>query len=263
MERVYKNRLWTEELCNTIRQTKGMTPKEAYDFFIAKHPDKSNITKNAVSRIRSRLKCSMYVVDTTHSSMIRPLYSESSKHGYVRIKIAQPNVWMQKQKWVYLETHPEEYNLVKQTDAFYFLDGDKHNFHPDNIIRVERSLQLLFAQHGGIVKGNPKQSKINYLLAKHKKALLDYAEKKGLVSIRSGRTITEDYKKRQKEYNSRRYHTDEAFREKQKAYAKKHRLELKNNPALYEEYKIKHREYCREYARRKREEEKKRYLREV
>ena len=79
----------------------------------------------------SRLKITKSNPPPAHSAR----YIQNIKKGYL-IKIAQPNVWMSKSKWVYLESHPWEYeDIMTHRYNFIFLDGDSRNFAPDNIAK--------------------------------------------------------------------------------------------------------------------------------
>ena len=71
----------------------------------------------------------------------RPLYSEriDVKDGYILIKVAEPNVWKLKHRWIY-----ENHHKIKLTsdDVIIFKDGDKTNIHIDNLLRISRTENL-------------------------------------------------------------------------------------------------------------------------
>lgn len=106
------------------------------------------------------------------------LYEERLKHDYVVIKVAEPNVWKSKARWVWEETHPWE--QTAKTDNFFFLNGDNRDFSPANIERVESKYRTLFLKYGGADK-NPKVTKIRLLQARLRSAQLDLGEKIGTV----------------------------------------------------------------------------------
>jgi hypothetical protein len=173
----YKNQKWKQEYIDFLfTLTDIKRKKERHEIFKKKFPE-TNFTENAISN-------KMCEIGACHKSKRlydgKPLYSEQIKKGYVRIKVAYPNVWVQKQKWVYLETHPWEVNEIGDTDVFIFLDGDNRNFAPSNIARLERKYQCTFLGCGGVVKGNAELTKINLARAKLKSAELDVGEKLGL-----------------------------------------------------------------------------------
>jgi hypothetical protein len=171
-------RCWDAEKNNFILKTKGMGRAEALAMFRAAFPY-TDITDTAFFNQRSRLHAGNRA--SHHSSRkARPLYSEQEKKGYVRIKIAQPSVWIMKSKWVYMETHPWE--DFSEKSNYIFLDGNTRNFAPDNIERVPLKLMGIFCELGGTVDGAPELTRINILRAKLKVAELDALEKHGKVS---------------------------------------------------------------------------------
>ena len=173
----YKNQKWTDEyIAYLFELTNVKLKKDRVKMFKEKFPE-SDFTENAIATKMSEVGASR---KRNYSWNNRPLYSERVKKGYVQIKVAMPNVWWQKQKWVYLETHPWEITKINATDVFIFLDGDNRNFAPKNIERLERKLQLAFIHCGGVVKGNATLSRINLARAKLTVAMLDAGEKIGI-----------------------------------------------------------------------------------
>lgn len=249
---IYRPVFWTKERNQwLIENTKGMSRKDAYDLWCKTFPD-THKTELSVNNQRSRLKCASFIRDSVHSTKTKPLYSERLKSGYPQIKVAMPNVWWPKSKWVWINTHPEELNTLEQTDAFYFADGNISNMDPDNILRVHRREQTAFIFEGGIVPGDPELSKIHLLLARMKLARLDAAEKCGDVVTTQvkGRVIRVERNAKAREYRRKKYLNDEAYRNKIKQQHKRYYANLS------EEKKAKKREYTRQWARNKREKEK-------
>lgn len=109
-----------------------------------------------------------------------PLYTEHRHHGTIVIKIAQPDVWIQKAKWVYMETHPWE--DFSESSNYMFLDGDGNNFSSENIVRVSRRVAGMISLLGGLKKGCPEENKLLIASAKLKLAVMDAGEKAGLVA---------------------------------------------------------------------------------
>lgn len=248
-EHTYVSPVWTEERKKwLIDNTKGKKRQEAYDLFCKAFPEvKTTIV--AVTNQRSRLRCAEYTCKHG-STKTKPLWSEDVKQGYVRIKIALPSTWMQKGKWVWLETHPEELSDLLETDAFYFADGNNRNFNPDNIIRVHRREQTIFIAEGGVVKDNPEETKLNLYRARLKIAQLDAGEKAGLV-VKHGdsRMFREELNRKVREYQ-RKKRKDPEYKKRLNENAKKY---VRNRT---EEQKAHYREYQREWARKKRQETK-------
>lgn len=214
-------KVWTPEINEWLKTTKGMTPGEAYELFLKTYPDIKDVTRTAFCNQRSHIGAAGPSYNPKFSRAPRPLYSEQIKEGYVRIKIAQPNVWVSKAKWVYMETHPEEYEICSTTRANYiFLDGDTRNFHPDNIARVPLNIMSVFNSLGGTVDGEPELTRLRLTQAKLKSKILDKLEEQG---------------------KAKRYKTFRRDIEKSKEnYQKK-----KNNPEYKEQARIRQRKYLR------------------
>lgn len=173
----YRNQKWTDEyIAFLFDLTNVKLKKDRAQMFKDKFPE-SDFTEHAIATKMSEVGASR---KRCSSWKTKPLYSEQEKKHYIQIKVAQPNVWWQKQKWVYLETHPWEYKNINETDVFIFLDGDNRNFAPNNIERLERKLQPAFIHCGGIIKGNATLSRINLARAKLTVAMLDVGEKIGI-----------------------------------------------------------------------------------
>ena len=154
----YKNQKWSDEYITYLFElTNVKLKKDRVKMFKEKFPE-SDFTEHAIATKMSEVGASR---KRCSSWKTKPLYSEQEKKHYIQIKVAQPNVWWQKQKWVYLETHPWEVTNINETDVFIFLDGDNRNFAPNNIERLERKLQPAFIHCGGVVKGNATLSRIN------------------------------------------------------------------------------------------------------
>ena len=192
-------KVWTDELNAWLLTTKGMKPGDAYALFLATFPEITDVTRCAFSHQRSR----MGAAGNPHFSRApRPLWSEKIKKGYVQIKIAQPNVWVSKAKWVYMETHPGE-DFTEQSN-YIFLDGDNRNFDPDNIERVPLRLMGVFNKMGGCTRGNPEATRLRLLLARSFVARLDAGERMGLVVRQgTGRKFREERNRKAREYNAR------------------------------------------------------------
>ncbi|MBR3125035.1 MAG: HNH endonuclease [Mogibacterium sp.] len=67
----------------------------------------------------------------------RELFSERvDVDGYVLIKIAEPNKWQHKHRYIY-ERH---YGVkLKKSDVVIFLDGNRQNFEISNLVRMTRA----------------------------------------------------------------------------------------------------------------------------
>jgi hypothetical protein len=95
----------------------------------------------------------------------RPVGSEriDNKNGYTLIKIAEPNTWVLKHKYIWEAANgpvPDGYVLT-------FLDGDKRNISLENLelITMAESLEI---NRSGLRCGNTELTKIGILIAKIK-----------------------------------------------------------------------------------------------
>lgn len=173
-------KVWTEEINAWLKTTKDMTPGDAYALFLKTYPNITDVTRVAFCNQRSRMGAAGPCYNPNITRAPRPLYSEQIKKGYVRIKIAQPNVWVSKAKWVYMETHPWE--DCSERANYIFLDGDTRNFHPDNIARVPLNIMSVFNSLGGTVDGEPELTRLRLTQAKLKSKILDKMEQTGGVN---------------------------------------------------------------------------------
>lgn len=166
---------WRPEWLQFIKDTKGLERTEAYKLFIKNFPD-ADTTEVAFYNQRSRSGASP---KKPHGSNRRkPLYAESRSKKYCMIKIAEPDVWISKARWIYEETHPGE--LTEPGDEFHFLNSNREDFSPANIIKVKQKERTAFLQTGG-ADTNPEITKSRLLQARLKIAELDLGEKIGMV----------------------------------------------------------------------------------
>ena len=202
----YFRKVWSPERNQWLLDHKDMIKNEMYKLFLETFPECNDVTYIAFKNQCSRVGASYTVNNCWRGDRKpRPLYSEQQKKGYIRIKIAQPNVWISKSKWVYLETHPWEYEeIMNERSNYIFLDGNNRNFSPENIERVPLKIMGVFNSFGGCEKGQPEITKLNLLRAKHKVALLDAGDKLGLtVSFGVGRRFRDEINQHAREYRNR------------------------------------------------------------
>lgn len=250
-ENGYRARVWTREIkewlsANTCR----LSGKEAWELFRARFPD-VKATYNALTTKRSELGLGL----PRRPVRGRPLYSETvKKDGYVYIKVQMhPARYISKARWVYAATHPEEAAEIRDTDSYFFADGDTRNFFWRNILRVPRSVIPAFINAGGPVKGDPQATRVNLARAMLKIAMLDAAERHGQVvkSGRAGRILKSVARERAKIAREKLKSTAEGlarYREMTRASCRRQR------ERMTDEDREKIKAYKREWARRRREE---------
>lgn len=241
--------VWTEERKQwLIENTKGLGKQEAFDLFKQRFPEYEG-TIVAVTNQRSRLKCGKFTC-SHGSTKCQPLYSEQRKKGYCRIKVAMPSVWWQKQKWVWVATHPERVDELLETDCFVFLDGNNKNFDWKNIELLHRREQLVFLQMGGVVPDDPELTRLHILQARLKLVQLDALEKIGEVVCTSAGRKTKEKTREDARKRYAQVKDSEHWKKVNRERAKKYRAQLTD------EQKEKRKAYQREWARKKREQTK-------
>ena len=67
------------------------------------------------------------------------------KKDYVRIKVAEPNKWMQYQRYVWEQTHPGQ---SAEGRRVIFMDGNNRNFSPDNLECITKAEQTMMNNLG-------------------------------------------------------------------------------------------------------------------
>lgn len=239
-------KIWSAEINAFLISTKGIKPGDAWQLFLKTYPNITDVTKTAFLNQRSRVGAAGVCRNPGITREPRPLWSEHTKKGYVRIKIAQPNVWVSKAKWVYMETHPEEWEEIKNEGRtnYIFLDGNNRNFHPDNIARVPINLMGVFNSLGGTVDGHPELTRLRLAEAKLKVKILDKLEEQGKTANYNG--YRADRAKRHEYYLKQKAKPD--YKEKCRIYAKTYFEKMKKErPEVYQAYRKK----CRERYQKK------------
>ena len=249
-------KVWDAEKNEFLKATKGLHRLDALATFYAAYPElRGDVSPTAFFNQRSRVGAAEKRPNGYKGGRTpRPIGAEQVKKGYVRIKVAHPNVWMSKAKWVYKNAHPGE--DLSERSNYVFLDGDNRNFAPDNIARVPLKLMAVFNLLGGTEEGCPEATRVRLAQAKLKVASLDLAEKVGEVALVpcKGRTMRV-YKPRRNELAralSKKISADPERRRRRNERAKVYLAKKRLDPEWVE----KSRKYAREWAKRKREERK-------
>ncbi|WP_243186646.1 HNH endonuclease signature motif containing protein [Clostridium intestinale] len=91
----------------------------------------------------------------------RPVGSERiTADGYTEIKVADPNKWEQKHRYLYKKYHgkiPKNYVVI-------FADSNKQNFDIDNLILVSRK-QLVTLNTNGLIQNDAELTKTGIIIA--------------------------------------------------------------------------------------------------
>ena len=97
----------------------------------------------------------------SHIVNIKDIGSEyTSKEGYIMVKVAQPNKWVAKHRYMY-EQH---YGKIKGSDVIIFLDGNKKNVSIDNLRCVTRQ-QSKYMSVRGLVYDDAELTKVGIEVA--------------------------------------------------------------------------------------------------
>lgn len=142
----------------------------------------------------------------------RPLFSEQIKKEMVRVKVAEPNVWKQKQVYVYEKAHNCK---VPKGNVVVFLNCNTRDFSPENLYMLTRGELGVINRHFNGFSTN-RDISMSYILqakiklARHKKA-------KEIGDLNSSNNIKSDAKAIY-EKNKR----NPEWREKRNSYQKKY-----------------------------------------
>lgn len=157
----------------------------------------------------------------------RPVGSFQEKKGYIRIKVAEPNEWMQYQRYLWEQHHPGQ---SAEGKTVIFMDGNKRNFDISNLECVERGELSVMAELGCTAESSREEREL-YLL----RARLVYAKSKIFGSKEAA--------KRHNQMNYERRKNDPEVKAKRAAYAKQRMAEIMADPIRHQEHLEKQRAY--------------------
>ena len=157
----------------------------------------------------------------------RPVGSFQEKKGYIRIKVAEPNKWMQYQRYVWEQNHPGQ---SAEGKTVIFMDGNKRNFDISNLECVERGELSVMAELGCTAESSREERELFLLRAR-------------LVWAKSKLFGSKEASKRHNKMNYERRKNDPEVKAKRAAYAKKHRTEIMADPVRHQEHLEKQRAY--------------------
>ncbi len=177
----------------------------------------------------------------------KPVGSLQVKKGYMQIKIAEPNKWMQYQRYVWEQHHPGE---SAKGMVVIFMDGNRRNFDSSNLERVSRGELTVMACKGHTAAMSREEREICLLRARVAIAKVNLAGREKAYALSN-------------KANYERKKNDPAEKARRAAYAKQRLANIMADPVKHEELLYKQREYraknrerlkaqAREYWRQKR-----------
>lgn len=163
------------------------------------------------------------------STRTKPVGSLSQKKGYIRIKVAEPNKWMQYQRYIWEKHHPGQ---SAEGKIVMFLDSNTRNFNPDNLVCVTRQEMSVMASLGHNKDMTRDEREVILLRAK--------------LSIERSRILGQ--KKAQALHNTMNYESvknDPEHIARRKKYARERWERIKADPIKHEEFLRHYREHRR------------------
>lgn len=93
-----------------------------------------------------------------------------NKNGYIEIKVKEPNVWQEKQRYIYEQC----YGKIPKNHKVIFLDGNNRNFNIDNLKLVSNAENLII-NHKKLRYNNKELTETGILIAKiiHKRGQIN------------------------------------------------------------------------------------------
>ena len=157
----------------------------------------------------------------------RPVGSFQEKKGYIRIKVAEPNKWMQYQRYVWEQHHPGQ---SAEGKTVIFMDGNKRNFDISNLECVERAELSIMSELGCNCNCSREEREVFLLRAR-------------LICAKSKMLGPKEAAKRHNKMNYERRKNDPEVKAKRAAYAKQRLAEIMADPVRHQEYLEKQRVY--------------------
>ena len=159
-----KSKFTEEEQLFITNNVKGNTITELTDLF--NKAFNKDIKENQIRNYKKKNKLKSGVDTKFRKNQgphnYKPVGSEFvDKTGYTYVKIADPNEWIMKQKYIY-----EKYNgSIPKGYSVIFADSDKTNFDIDNLILV-RDKDKLVAKNKHLIFDDAELTKTGLLIAK-------------------------------------------------------------------------------------------------
>lgn len=156
----------------------------------------------------------------------RPVGSFQKKKGYLRIKVAEPNEWMQYQRYLWEQAHGKS----AEGKVVIFMDGNNKNFELSNLECVERAELSVMAELGCTAACTKEERELYLLRAR-------------LLLAKSTILGAKEAAKRHNKMNYEKRKNDPEVKAKRAAYAKQRLAEIMADPVRHQEYLEKQRAY--------------------
>lgn len=115
-----------------------------------------NVTVGQIKKFKN-----FHHISSGLKSCNRPVGSERKNKGYTLIKIAEPNVWIEKHRYVY----ESMYGCIPTGYKVLFADGNKRNFDINNLILVSDN-EMLIMNKNKLTSTDKELTKTGHLVAK-------------------------------------------------------------------------------------------------
>ncbi|WP_406021208.1 HNH endonuclease [Succinivibrio sp.] len=233
-----KDRKWTEEIMNFV---KSVCPLREHGFS-SRRELAEEINRRFCREFTDRALCTHCYDNGIQLGLCnsnsdvprgekhwrhRPVGSFQEKKGYIRIKVAEPNKWMQYQRYVWEQNHPGQ---SAEGKTVIFMDGNIRNFDPSNLECVERAELSVMAELGCTAACTKEERELYLLRAR-------------LLLAKSTILGAKEAAKRHNKMNYERRKNDPEFKAKCAAYAKQRMAEIMADPVRHQEYLEKQRAY--------------------
>lgn len=157
----------------------------------------------------------------------RPVGSFQEKKGYIRIKVAEPNKWMQYQRYIWEQHHPGQ---SAEGKTVIFMDGNNRNFDISNLECVERAELSIMSELGCNSNCTREEREVFLLRAR-------------LICEKSKIFGRKKTARLHNKLNYERRKNDPEVKAKRAIYAKKRMEEIKSDPVRHQEFLEKQRAY--------------------
>lgn len=137
-----------------IQNAEGIRNEKLTEMFNKKF--NMNVTVGQIKKFKN-----FHHISSGFKSCNLPVGTERNNKGYILIKIAEPDVWIEKHRYIY----EKKYGKIPKGFKIIFADKDKTNFDLDNLILVSNS-EALIMNTNNLIKENKELTKTGLNVAK-------------------------------------------------------------------------------------------------